>query len=266
MAVVEIEWIGEFIAKIILNDPTSRNAMSEEMAREFRSTIRQLEAEERLRVVVLTGAGDAFSGGGHLDMLFEKTKLGREENRRRMMDFYTKFLCLRELPVPTIAAINGHAVGAGLCLALACDVRVASDAAKLGMNFVQLGLHPGMGATYFLPKILGPARSAELLYSGAIVTAPESLALGLVQHVVPNGSVFDKAIEIASRIASAGPHSVRQLRESLQRGESDILRAALEREAECQAENYASAEFMEGISAAKEKRKAQFESKTSAMP
>ena len=260
MAVVEIDWVGPHIAKIVLNDPTSRNAMSEEMAREFELVVRRLSAETRLRAVLLTGAGEAFSGGGHLEMLFEKTKFGKEENRRRMMDFYTKFLCLRDLPVPTIAAINGHAIGAGLCLALACDVRVASDAAKLGMNFVQLGLHPGMGATYFLPKILGPARSAELLYSGAIITAPESLVLGLVQHVLPVGSVLDKAVEIASKIASAGPLTVRQLRESLQRGESDILRAALEREADCQAENYASAEFLEGISAAKEKRRATFAS------
>lgn len=118
--------------------------------------------------MVLTGEGRAFSAGGDLAWLRERASSDPRDNVDTMLAFYDRFLCLRSLPVPIIAAINGPAVGAGLCLTLACDLRVAARSAKLGFTFVHLGLHPGMGCTHFLPKIAGPQTAARLLLSGAL--------------------------------------------------------------------------------------------------
>src|SRR5262249_10307005 len=155
----------------LLDDPEARNAMGEEMAAQFLRAAGELKNDRSVRVVVLTGRGRAFSGGGNLDMLETKTRIAKEENQRLMREVYRSFISILEIDVPVIAAVNGHAIGAGLCLALACDLRIASADAKLGLNFVHLGLHPGMGATYFVPRLVGDARAAELLYSGATISA-----------------------------------------------------------------------------------------------
>lgn len=254
---VKVERREGGVVLVQLNDPETRNAMSEQMADAFFAEIGKLRSDLDARVVVLTGSGAAFSGGGHLDMLFEKTKIEEEKNRLLMEQFYSRFLSIRELSIPVVAAINGHAVGAGLCLALGCDLRVASSAAKLGANFVHLGLHPGMGATYFLPTLLGYARAAELLYTGGIISADEAFRIGLVNRVVEPEKVLEAALAIASQIAAAGPTVMKQLKATLLSG-SHSLADTLRHEAQCQALNYRSEEFLEGISAAREKRKPKF--------
>lgn len=249
---------GEGIVQLSLNDAATRNAMSESMAAEFSAHIAMLKARADLRVVVLTGEGQSFSGGGHLDMLFEKTKLSQAENERRMMEFYSHFLRIRELAVPVVAALNGHAIGAGLCLALACDIRIASEAAKLGVNFVHLGLHPGMGATYFLPRIVGPAQAAELLFTGRIISATDACEIGLVHQVHAVESFQTELAALTRGLAHAGPAALRAVKASLRMSAADTLEECLQREAKCQAVSYGSAEFLEGISAAKEKRPPRF--------
>jgi enoyl-CoA hydratase len=258
MALVEIsDDLG--VITITLNDPGSRNAMSEAMAEEFRGAVERLKLEEGIRVVILTGAGEVFSGGGHLAMLEEKTRLSVEENEQKMLEFYRSFLSVCDLPVPTIAALNGHAIGAGCCLSLACDIRIAAEGAKLGFNFLALGLHPGMGATYFLPRIIGPAKAAELLYSAAIISAKEAFELGMVNRVVRRDLLGQAVGDLAKRIASNGPCATRELKQSLrQAGELD---EALAREAQVQANNYVGREFLEGISAARERRTPVFPTK-----
>lgn len=246
------------IAYVTLNDPDSRNAMSEAMAEAFVKEISQVRFDRNIRVVVLTGAGKAFSGGGHLEMLFEKTKLSLEKNQQLMETFYDHFLSIRDLDVPVIAAINGHAVGAGLCLALACDIRVAVKEAKLGLNFAQLGLHPGMGATYFLPRLVGPAHAAELLYTGKIISAELGVQIGLINQVVEADLFRTNVEDLVASIAQAGPHAVREVKKSLQLSPFLSLQEALHREAECQAADYIDFEFLEGITAAREKRKPEF--------
>jgi enoyl-CoA hydratase len=257
---VHVEETEAGIYRITLSDPESRNAMSERMAAEFSEKVKTLAANPGLRAVVLTGAGKAFSGGGHLEMLFEKTKLSKEENRKRMEEFYDHFLSLRLIPVPVIAAINGHAMGAGLCLALACDLRYAHCDAKLGLNFVSLGLHPGMGATFFLPRIVGRSRAAELFYLGKIISATEAARIGLVNGVLSDQSYADDITEFARAIAGAGPQAVRALKASLAHSSTQTLAECLAREAEAQADDYAGREFLEGITAAREKRKPEFRS------
>lgn len=255
---VKIEFEQHGIARIVLNDPATRNAMSEAMAEQFAAAVQSLGLRSDLRVVVLTGAGESFSGGGHLDMLFAKTQLAPDENQSRMELFYSQFLSLRELPVPVVAALNGHAVGAGLCLALACDLRLANEPSKFGVNFVHLGLHPGMGATKLLPEVVGAAWAAELLFTGRIITASEAVRIGLVHHMYSPDAFQDQVLHVVQNIAQAGPQAVRALKRSLRLSREDSLAACLKREAECQARSYASSEFLEGITAAREKRKPRF--------
>ena len=246
------------IAIVTLNDSANRNAMSEAMSESFAARVSDLRKDSAIRVVVLRGAGGAFSGGGHMEMLTAKPKLSAPENRRLMELFYENFLSICSLEVPVIAAINGHAIGAGLCVALSCDIRIAVDTAKLGLNFVLLGLHPGMGATYFVPRLIGSARAAELLYTGKSITAQYAAQVGLVNETVPANDFEATVSTTADAIAAAGPETVRELKLSLRNSHTLSLEECLRREAECQARSYTGKEFLEGISAATEKRKPKF--------
>jgi len=245
------------IATLTLNDAANLNAMSDEMAHEFAAAIQSLKTTKGLRAVILTGAGKAFSAGGHLAMLEAKRSRTPEENRLGMLSFYNSFLCMRELNVPLIAAMSGAAVGAGLCVACACDFRVASDITKLGFTFLKLGLHPGMGATYFVPRIVGVSVATELLLTGRVIDAHEALRIGVVSKVCDAAEVMKAAHGIATEILSCGPGATAQLLETM-RGDPALLKQALEREAACQSVNYASDEFAEGVAAVKEKRSARF--------
>lgn len=259
MSRVIFQHTGDGIGQITLNDPDNLNAMGEEMALEFRSVVSQISSQQRgVRVLVLTGAGRAFSAGGNLEMLEAKTRLSAEENRRRMLAFYDSFLGVLKLNIPIIAAINGHAIGAGLCVAAACDVRIAASGTKLGFTFTRLGLHPGMGATYFLSRVVGHAKAAELLLTARVIDAEEALKIGLVSQVTASSELVARAQGIAAEILECGPMAVQQLLESIRTPPSSLT-AALEREATCQSLNYAGAEFKEGIAATREKRKAKFQ-------
>lgn len=258
MSLVILQEVVAGVGKILLNDPSNLNAMSEAMASEFAAIVHQLRQQEpKPRVIILSGSGRAFSAGGDLDMLEKKSTLSREENKRRMLAFYNSFLGIRDLGIPIIAAINGHAIGAGLCVASACDIRVCSDSAKLGFTFAKLGLHPGMGATFFLPKVIGIAAATELMMTGRIIEAQEALRIGLVSRVCSGDQLNLVAEEIAQEIIACGPLAITQLCHSL-RTDSAVLIAALDREAECQSENYSSSEFLEGVRAVRDKRKADF--------
>ncbi|NDC37739.1 MAG: enoyl-CoA hydratase/isomerase family protein [Proteobacteria bacterium] len=258
MATVLFEQVTPHIGKIILNDPESLNAMSEGMATEFRELVARLKSAATLpRALILTGAGRAFSAGGDLAMLKQKTTLSKQQNQERMLWFYDSFLSVLDLEVPLIAAINGHAIGAGLCVASACDIRLVATGAKLGFTFVKLGLHPGMGATYMLPQVLGSAAARELLLTGRVVEAEEALCLGLVSKVVAPEMLPSEAHKVAEEIAANGPLCIRQLLRSV-RSPALTLQSALQREALCQADNYAGAEFLEGVQATMEKRKPNF--------
>ncbi len=258
MALVLYNKSANRTASITLNDPDNLNAMSEEMALEFKETVRGIKNEASPpRVIILTGAGRAFSAGGRLEMLDKKRAIAPAENVRIMMDFYHAFLSIRTLDIPTIAMINGHAVGAGLCLAAACDLRIAGEGAKLGVTFAKLGLHPGMGGTYFLPKIVGGAVAADLLITGRLISASEALNFGLVSRTAPQESLKQSTESFAEEVLGAGPSTVRHLLTVL-RGDPKDLESALLREAQAQGESYASAEFAEGVRAAIEKRKPHF--------
>ncbi len=245
------------VVTITLSDETNLNAMSEEMAADFASVISKLKRAADAKIIILTGAGKSFSAGGHLEMLDAKRQKTPEQNRIGMLAFYDSFLSILSLNVPIIAALQGAAVGAGLCLACACDTRIATSDSKLGFTFLKLGLHPGMGGTFLLPRVVGRTMATELLLTGRIIFADEALRIGLVSRIVPRERLLEEASLIAREMLSCGPEASAQLLQTMRADLAD-LPAALDREASCQSINYASAEFAEGISAIREKRPARF--------
>ena len=255
---IRTEKLGNGLVQLEMTNAGRRNAMNEVMASEFFDVVRQLKKNAALRVLILTGAGEVFSAGGDLEMLEGKITLPRQKNRQLMKDFYKKFLSITELDVPVVAAINGHAMGAALCLALACDLRCCVRSAKLGLNFVHLGLHPGMGATYFLPRLVGVARTNELLFSGKVMTANEAHELGIVNQVFDDDKFSKAVLNLAEQLTAASPQATRELKQTLRGVAGRTLNDALMCEATAQAKDYAGADFKEGITAAREKRKPEF--------
>jgi len=241
------------VATITLNRPEQMNAMTVSMGQSFQSIIADLKQRDDVRAVVLTGAGRAFSAGGDLDFLQARAKEKPHINSEEMQRFYQRFLVVRQLPVPVIAAINGAAVGAGLCVAMACDIRLCASSAKLGLTFVQLGIHPGMGATFFLPQIVGPQAAAKLLLTGELVNAADAKAIGLVAEVVEEGEgsqhILRRAHELAASIAANSPVAVREITHTLRRAQEEGVTHALGREADAQALCYASNEYSEALAA-----------------
>ncbi|MBK7975532.1 MAG: enoyl-CoA hydratase/isomerase family protein [Deltaproteobacteria bacterium] len=250
--------VADGVATLTLNRPEERNAMTPAMGEEVQDACRELTSLPGLRAVIVTGAGSAFAAGGKFDFIEDVTNLPAEERRLRMKWFYRLFLAIADVPVPTIAAINGHAIGAGLCFPLACDLRIAAEGAKLGLNFVTLGLHPGMGGSFLLPRLVGVARAADLILTGRLVEATEAREIGLVSEVVPAERLLPRARELASVIARNAPIAVRQAKESLYKNLGATLDEALDREAFSQAIDYGTADLREGLSAAREKRKPTF--------
>jgi enoyl-CoA hydratase len=245
------------IAVLTLDDPDRRNAMTVGMGDDLAERAAELAADDGLRVVVLTGAPPAFSGGGDLGMLEDLARRTREEGldaTGTMRAFYRRFLAIRDLPVPVIAAINGHAIGAGLCIALACDLRLVAAEARVGLNFARLGLHPGMGGSWFLPRLLGTQRAAEWLYTGRLVTGQEAAAEGLALEALAADEVLPAALALARRIAEASPVVVRQLKRNLGAVDGRDLDAALLAEARAQAVSYGTEDLAEGLAAARERR------------
>lgn len=254
------------VATLVLNDPERRNAMSAAMGEAFATRVAELSRDASVRAVIVTGAGGAFAAGGDLAMIQGRADEAavRPDRARRavgdaMRSFYRLFLSVRDLPCPTLAALNGSAVGAGLCLALACDVRIASRSARLGLNFTALGLHPGMGATWTLPRLIGPARAAELLYSARMLDGEEAAALGLVERAVPAEQVLPVARELAAAFAATAPLANRAVKRALARSAGASLEDQLAFEAEEQADSLATRDAQEGLAAARERRSPRFE-------
>jgi enoyl-CoA hydratase len=253
------------IAVLTFNDPERRNAMTEAMGEAFAARIADLARDDSLRALVLTGAGRAFSAGGDLTMIESRAAEGQAapgHARRaigdRMRGFYKLFLSVRELPCPTIAALNGAAIGAGFCVALACDVRIAAESARLGLNFTALGLHPGMGATWTLPRLVGPAWAAELLFSSRVVTGQEAQRIGLVGRCLPVDEVLPAARSLAAEFAANAPVAVRGVKRALARSLDATLEDQLSFEAHEQAICFESADVREGLAAVRKGRKPAF--------
>ena len=242
---------------LTLDRPENLNAMTVEMGDAVQASVAELQTLDPadLRAVVITGAGRAFSAGGDMSFLDARREGSPAANADVMLGFYRRFLSIRSLPVPTICCINGAAIGAGACFAMASDVRYTHDGAKVGFTFVGLGLHPGMGATHSLPAAVGPQVAARLLLSGDVLSGGEAAAAGLVAASLPDGeAALAEALALARRVAAQSPLAVRATVRTLrQRADAELTRA-LTREADAQAQSYASADYAEGLAAVRAKR------------
>lgn len=255
---LRVERPADGVAVLTLDNPDQRNAMSDEMTASWVAAVDDLAGDRSLRAVVVTGAGSAFCSGGNTGWIASEPDAGVDYLRSRMIAFYRAWLSIRRLEVPTIAAVNGPAIGAGLCLALACDLRYAASSAKLGAPFVKLGMHPGMAATYLLPDVVGEAHARDLLLTGRAVGAEEAHVLGLVSRVFADESFLDEVLEVATGIASNAPIATRYTTLALRDGGHADFEAAVQWEAFAQSITLATVDLQEGIAASKQKRPPQF--------
>jgi enoyl-CoA hydratase/carnithine racemase len=234
-----------------------RNGMTPELLDAFAEASAAARADAEIRALVVTGSGSSFSAGADLKVGLQRAgdELAPAERSYAM---YEPFLSLLDVEVPTIGALNGHAIGGGFGLALVCDLRIAALEGKYGANFVALGLAPGMALTHLLPRLVGPARASELLYTGRLVDGAEAERLGIVNRAVPAAQVLEESLALARSIAANAPFAVRATKAALRRSAALDARAAARAEAVDQAASLATQDAREGISALLEKRKPLF--------
>jgi len=248
------------IATITLNRPERLNALTFEVYRELADTFALLRDETEVRVVVITGAGRAFCSGGDvhdiIGELFDRHVEGLLE--------FTRMTCelghnIRTLPKPVIASLNGTTAGAGACIALASDLRLANEAARIAFLFVKVGLSGAdMGAAYLLPRIVGLAKATELLYLGDFIDAAEAERIGLYNRVVPAEQLATATREFAERLARGPAFAIRKTKEMLNRELDMNLETALESEAQAQAICMQHPDYREAYKAFVAKREAKF--------
>jgi enoyl-CoA hydratase len=191
----------------------------------------------------------------------DHSKKSHAENQREMVEFYGKFLTLRDIEVPTIAMLHGPAIGAGLLIALACDLRYASTQAKLAANFAKLGISSGMGGLYWLTKIIGPARAADLLLTGRTIGNEEGLSLGLINGVFLPDQLETEVLTIAKQIAQNAPISLKIMKKGIQKAVTATLEEVIAYESDGQARTFATQDLIEGVAAIREKRPPKFQGK-----
>lgn len=254
LRVVCREASGRRIAVVTFDLPQRRNSMSEAMTASWVRLVAALREDTDLAALVVTGEGSAFNAGGDLSWIVSEPEAQVADLRRRMLAFYRSWLSVKTLEVPVIAAVNGHAIGAGFALALACDIRYVAETARLGVPFTSLGLHPGMATTWSLPNVAGAAVARDLLLTGRIVTGAEAVALGLASLAVPADEVLDRAVEAAERVAAAAPIATRLTVTALRDGGHATYEDALQWEGLAQAVTLATEDLHEGIAAAAAKR------------
>ena len=249
------------IATLTLNRPERLNALGGTLRDDLYDAVLRASGDADVRVIVVTGAGKGFCSGGDVKAMNE-VKEGRAE--RPLIDKVAPLrdrvlLAMRDAPQPVIAAVNGAAAGAGMNLALGCDIRLASTAAKFTQAFVKRGLHPDWGGTYFLPRIVGLAKAAELIFTGDMIDAAEALRLGIVSAVHPPEELLPRTYEFAAKIAAGPPIAIRLARRALYHNQETDLRGALEFETFAQNICVDTADAREGVRAFVEKRPARFE-------
>jgi enoyl-CoA hydratase/carnithine racemase len=237
----EILWeVDGGVATVTLNRPETRNAITgEAMIADIEAACAAVNADPAIKVMILTAADPAFSSGGNVkDMqdgkeMFGGTPAELRENYKRFIHRIPK--AVTGVAVPTIAAVNGAAVGAGCDLTLMCDMRVASEKAKFTESFINLGIIPGDGGAFFLPKLVGMARACEMTFTGKVVKAPEALEMGLVNYVVPHDRLLAKTRELADEIAAKPAHALRMAKQLLYMGQRVALPDLLDQSAAFQA-------------------------------
>ena len=246
------------VVVITLDLPDRRNAMTSELTAAWAVAVADVAADPGARCLVVTGAGSAFCAGGDLSWLAGGGALGVDAVRTRMLPFYRTWLAVRDLEIPTIAAVNGPAVGAGLALALACDLRYAVPTARLSAPFTALGIHPGMATTWLLPEVAGLPVARDLLLTGRAVSGADAVGLGLVNGTFPAETFLDDVLGVARTIASRAPLATRLTKVALAAGGHSSFDAALAWEAVAQPVTMVTDDAQEGVRAQQERRPGRF--------
>jgi 2-(1,2-epoxy-1,2-dihydrophenyl)acetyl-CoA isomerase len=247
------------IGWIRINRPDRLNSFSGTMRDELAAALTDLDHDEDIRCVIITGVGRAFSTGG--DVSFMKELIDRKDSttfESLVRAGATVVQRIADMTKPVIAAVNGPAAGAGACLALACDLRVASETASIGFGFLRVGLHPDWGGSYFLPRLVGAARAAEFVLTGEMINAERGERLGIFNRIVPAAELEANVRVLAGQIAAAPQQIVRDWKRTLRDYPHADLPAVLETETTAQLRAFQSPDFREGIESFLEKRAPKF--------
>jgi len=257
-----LEQRHEGIAVLAMNRPDRLNALNNELASALNDALGRIAKDPNVNVVVITGAGRAFCAGGDLGALGKGRQTGATHELEPLLRAGMQMvLKMRTMPQPVIAAVNGAAAGAGMNIALAADIRIAAEEATFGQSFAKVGLFPDYGGTYFLPQLVGPAKAAELFYTGDMIDAKTALALGLVNQVVPAAQLEAAVKTLAQKIAQGPSLPIRAVKKALFASQEKELAQALDSEVREQVRCYLSDDCNEGMRAFFEKRPPKFQGK-----
>jgi enoyl-CoA hydratase/carnithine racemase len=252
--------VKDRIATLTLNRPDRLNALGGTLREDLYAAIIAAGADPGVGVIVITGAGRGFCSGGDVKSMSEKDQAGQSSTTdERLAPVRDRcVLAMRDCPKPIIAAVNGAAAGAGMNLALACDMRIASSAAKFSQAFVKRGLAPDWGGSYFLPRVVGSAKACELIFTGDSIDAAEALRLGIVNSVVAPDELMNAAYTLARKIAAGPPVAIALSKRAIHKNPDGNLREALEFETFAQTICKDTEDAKEGVKAFMEKRAPQF--------
>jgi len=248
------------ITTIRLNRPEKLNALNLQLAHELVHALLNAQGDRAVHCVVLTGAGRAFCAGGDLELLRDARQRKATDEVEALVTAGKEIsIAIATMPKVVIAAVNGPAAGGGMNLALAADIRIASDQARFAESFVQIGLFPDFGGTYFLPRLIGPTRAAELFYTGQTLSAEDALRLGIVSRVVPADQLEAETRKLAESIAAGAGLAQRDIKHRMSSEQRKDLEAALDEEIRLQRHCFESHDCLEGLNAFFEKRKPNFD-------
>lgn len=247
---------NEAVVTITLNRPETLNALTPAMREGLFEAMTCADKDSNVRAIVITGAGRGFCSGGDVKAMNAANKNKQKSPIDEKIDPIRDrvVLAMRDATKPVIAAVNGAAAGAGMNIALACDIRIASTGAKFGQTFSRRGLHPDWGGTYFLPRLVGMAKACELIWSGKMIDSDEALKLGIVSELCEPEDLMNTALEMARVFAEGPPIAIRLAKRALYKGMDSSLREALEYETYAQGICSTSQDAKEGIAAFVEKR------------
>lgn len=253
MSTVAFQIENDHIGLIILNRPEAANAMSKQLIEDFHLALDEVEKNQDLRVLIITAEGEkAFCAGADLK---ERATLTEEETIQAVGEIGNLVSRVEDIEIPTIAAINGAAFGGGLELSLGCDIRIASENAKMGLTETSLGIIPGAGGTQRLPRLIGLAKAKYYILTAKRFDSFEGKEIGLIQEVVPISELRDKALELAKQIASNGPIGVKMAKKAIVEGFKHDLKTGLQIEKKNYMYTIPTEDRLEGLKAFKEKTK-----------
>lgn len=221
--------VEDGIGRIVLNRPERMNAFTFEMIDAWRAAIEECRRDDAVKVVIVTGAGAAFCSGGDIVEMGDRLEQTPEQRKAELFDRIERIpLALEDLDKPVIAAVNGVATGAGMDMALMCDLRYAAQGARFAETYVNVGLVPGAGGAHFLPRLVGVSKALELFWTGDFIDAEEAMRIGIVNKVFPDAELMTQVETIARKIATAPPLTLRMVKRAIYQGMRNDLRTNLD--------------------------------------